>query len=67
MIKVIESIRMMIKGCRMHGRDEKCVQNFSQKTRREQPLERQRSKWKENIRMELREMAWEIVDWMSLA
>jgi hypothetical protein len=31
------------------------------------PLERPRHRWKDNIRMDLREMRWEDVDWMHLA
>jgi hypothetical protein len=30
-------------------------------------LERPRRRWKDNIRMDLREMGWEVVDWMHLA
>jgi len=41
----------------MHGRDEKCVQNFGRKTRRRRD---------DNVRMELREVGWE-VDWIHLA
>jgi hypothetical protein len=31
------------------------------------PLRRPRSRWKDNIRMNLREVRWEGVDWMRLA
>jgi hypothetical protein len=31
------------------------------------PLGRHRNRWEENIRMSLREIGWEGVDWMHLA
>jgi hypothetical protein len=31
------------------------------------PLGRPRRRWYDNIRMDLREIGWEIVDWMHLA
>jgi hypothetical protein len=31
------------------------------------PLRRLRSRWEDNIRMDLREIGWEGVDWMLLA
>jgi hypothetical protein len=30
------------------------------------PLGRPRRRWEDNIRMDLREIAWEVVDWMRL-
>jgi hypothetical protein len=39
-----------------HGRDEKCIQNILiGKPERKRPLGRPRSRWEENIRMDLRE------------
>jgi hypothetical protein len=48
------------------GRDEKCMRNFSRKTSREEPLERLRRRWEDNIRIELGEIGWEGVDWIRL-
>jgi hypothetical protein len=31
------------------------------------PLGRPRRRWEDNIRMDLREIGWEVVDWMHLA
>jgi hypothetical protein len=31
------------------------------------PLGRPRHRWEDNIRMYLREIGWEVVDWMHLA
>jgi hypothetical protein len=30
------------------------------------PLGRHRHRWEDNIRMDIREIGWEIVDWMRL-
>jgi hypothetical protein len=34
---------------------------------RKRPLRRTRRRWEDNIRMDLREIVWEGVDWMHLA
>jgi hypothetical protein len=31
------------------------------------PLGRRRHRWEDNIRMDLRELGWEVVDWIHLA
>jgi hypothetical protein len=31
------------------------------------PLKRLRYRWEDNIRMDLREIEWEVVDWFHLA
>jgi hypothetical protein len=37
------------------------------KTESKRPLERLRCRWEDNIKMDLRDMGWEIVEWMHLA
>jgi hypothetical protein len=37
------------------------------KSKRKRPLVRPRRRWEDNIRMNLREIGWEVVDWMHLA
>jgi len=37
------------------------------KTEENRPLGRPRRKWEDNIRMDLRDIVWEVVDWMRLA
>jgi hypothetical protein len=54
-------------ACRTDGRDEKCIKYFRWNTGRKEPLGRPRCGWEDNIRMDLREIAWEAVDWMRLA
>jgi hypothetical protein len=34
---------------------------------RKRSLERRRRRWENNIRIDLREMGWEVVDWIHLA
>jgi hypothetical protein len=45
----------------MPGEDEKCMQNIGCKTSRERLLGRPGCKWKDNIRIDLREIGWEDV------
>jgi hypothetical protein len=37
------------------------------KPERKRPIDRPRRRWEDNIRMDLREIGWEDVDWMHLA
>jgi len=39
----------------VHGRNEKCMQNFGLKIGRKESLGRPRRRWKHNIRMDLEE------------
>jgi hypothetical protein len=43
-----------------HGRGEESVQGFGGKTQRKEPLERPSHRWKNGIRMDLGEIAWEV-------
>jgi hypothetical protein len=45
-----------------HGTDEKYKQNLNGR-----PLGRHRRRWEDNIRMDLREIGWEDVNWIHLA
>jgi hypothetical protein len=47
--------------------DEKVIQNFGPTTRRERSLGRSRPRWGDNIKMDLKEIGWEGVDWIHLA
>jgi hypothetical protein len=52
----------------MHGRDEKCIQNFlGGKPEGKRPLRRRKLRWEDNIRVDIRKLEWEGVDWMHLA
>jgi len=49
------------------GRDEKYIQSFGRKPEATRPLRRIRRRWEDNVTMDLREVRWEVVDWIDLA
>jgi hypothetical protein len=48
------------------GRDEKCVQGFSRIIWREETIRKTWHRWEDNIRTDLTEMSWKVVDLMHL-
>jgi hypothetical protein len=50
-----------------HALNEKFIKKMVGKPKAKIPLGRPRSKWQDNIRMNLRETAWESVDWIHLS
>jgi hypothetical protein len=57
----------MDRSCNMYGRGQKCIKNFSGKPEGKKTIWKNRCRWKNNIRMDLREIWWEVVDWIHLA
>jgi hypothetical protein len=65
----------MIKSTRMRWRVHvECIERMRNsykisvgKTEGERPLRRPRHRWKDNIRMDLKEIGWKAVDWIHLA
>jgi hypothetical protein len=56
-------------ACNIQGRDEKCIQNFSQNTCREgikKPFARHMHRFEDNIKMNLKEMGFENVKWIHM-
>jgi hypothetical protein len=53
-------------ACRTDGRNEKCIQYLIGTPERKRPFGRLRGVWEDNIRVELREIGWEVVDCMHL-
>jgi hypothetical protein len=51
----------------MHGRVEKCTENFFRKPEGNRPLGRPRCGWKGNMRMDIWQIVCEGVDWVHLA
>jgi hypothetical protein len=45
----------MCRAYTLHGRDEKCIENFGLKSVGKRPHGRPRCRWENNIRMDLRE------------
>jgi len=52
--------------CSTHGRGEKAHNISVRKLEGKTPLERHRRRGQDNIRMDLREIVWEGVDWTHL-
>jgi hypothetical protein len=48
----------MGKACRMHVSEAECIQRFGGKTIRRRPLWRLRSRWEDNMKMDLRKIRW---------
>jgi len=54
-------------ACSMHGSDGSAHKILVGKHEGNRPIRRPRCRWEDNIRMNLREIEWEYVDWMHLA
>jgi hypothetical protein len=46
---------------------EKCMQSCSRKSERKGPLERPRPRWEDNIKIDLKEVGLENIDWTHWA
>jgi len=64
-IRVIKS-RMRWVGYVTHGRDENVYKIFYGKPEGKRPLRRSRHRWQDNTGLDLREIGWEVVDWMHM-
>jgi len=53
-------------ACSTRGGDEKCMQNDGRKSEGKRPFERSRRRW-QDIRMVLKEIECDGVDWIHLA
>jgi hypothetical protein len=56
----------MHRACSVDGGDEKCVKNLVGKLEWKRPLRRPRSRWQDNVKMNLREIGFGCVDWIHL-
>jgi hypothetical protein len=54
-------------ACGMYGGEERFIQGFGGKLKRKRRLGRCRCRWKDDIKVNLKEVGWEIVDWIDLA
>jgi hypothetical protein len=50
-----------------HGSEAKCVKILVGKSEGKRALARPRCRWEDNIRMDLRKIMWESVDWIHVA
>jgi hypothetical protein len=46
----------------MHGRYEKCYKIFVGKSEQKRPFKRPGHRWEDSIKVDLREIAWEVVN-----
>jgi hypothetical protein len=56
--------RLKVKA--ISGRNEKFIQDFGRKSEGKRPFGIQRRRWENNIRMDLRDIGWEGVNWVHL-
>jgi hypothetical protein len=57
----------MVGACSAYGREERCVQGFGEKTLGNDPLQRSRRRWKNDIKMDLQEVGCGSMDCVELA
>jgi hypothetical protein len=53
--------------CSTNGREEETVLDIGGKAGRKETIGRPRRRWVENIKIDLREIGWEGMDWVNLA
>jgi hypothetical protein len=58
---------MMGRACGLYGGEEKCRRILLGKREGKRPLGRHRHRWKANIKMDLKEVGQEGMDWLHLA
>jgi len=53
--------------CSAYGGEERRIQSFGEKPEGKRPLGRLRSRWEDNIEMDLQEVGCEGMNWIELA
>jgi len=56
----------MGRACNMHGRDEKCVHSSARKPEGNRSLCACRCRWEDNIKLDLKDVIYETVDFIHL-
>jgi hypothetical protein len=57
----------MGRACSTNGGDEECIEDIGGKPERKEPLGRPRCRWVDIIKMDLREIGWDCMEWIELA
>jgi hypothetical protein len=57
----------MFGACGTHAEEDKAYKNLVEKPEGNRPLERPARRWENNIKVDLKEIEWEGVDWLYLA
>jgi hypothetical protein len=55
------------RACNTNGEKFNAYRILMGKTRRKKTLERPKRRWVNNIKMDLKEMGWDGIDWIGLA
>jgi hypothetical protein len=56
------------RACSTHGEEEACIKGFGGKARRKETTRiRPRRRWEDNIKIDLKYMGWDGLDWIHLA
>ena len=53
--------------CSTYGEGRKCVESFDGETKETRPLGRCKHRWEDNIKMSLKKIVWELVEWIHQA
>jgi hypothetical protein len=57
----------MGRACSTNGGEQKCIDDIGVKARRKETTTKKRRRWVYNIKIDLREIGWDGVDWIDLA
>jgi hypothetical protein len=60
-------VKWMSGVCGRHGRDEKRIKMLTKKSEEKRRFGGLKRRWEDDIRMNLREVGWKVVDWFHLA
>jgi hypothetical protein len=65
MIKIKEN--EIGRSCSMHGGEAECILDFGEEARRKETTRRPQHRWKDNIKIDIREIRWGGMKWFHLA
>jgi hypothetical protein len=54
-------------ACNPNGGEEECIYDIGGIARRKSPLGRPRRRWVDNIKIDVRKIGWDGMDWINLA
>jgi hypothetical protein len=57
----------MGKACSTNGGEEECIWDIGGKFGKKETTGRPKRRWVDNIKMDLREIGWDYMDWIDLA
>jgi hypothetical protein len=57
----------MGRACSLHGREGQCIVGLVEKLEGKRPVGRSRCSLQGDIKMDLKEIEWDFIDWINLA